>query len=176
MRLSNFAALAALLLAGTAMAQSSVSGAANDAGKFVGSAASSAANTTTGLVNANPKEVPPILEDAIKHPYKLAGTATCAELTASVNALTAVLGPDVDQPAPKGKSNSTEIAMAAGQGAVTAFIPATGLIKQVSGAAAAQKHAQAAVYAGSVRRGFLKGMGQAKRCAPPAAPLAAALR
>ena len=66
--------------------------------------------------------------------------------------------------------------MAAGQSAVSMFIPGTGLIRQISGAAAAEKHARTAVYAGSIRRGFLKGLGQTKRCAPPAAPLPAALK
>lgn len=168
---------AALLLAGAAQAQSSVGGAVNDAGNMVGTAASSAVNSTASLVNANPKQVPPILEEALKRPYTLAGTATCAELTKTVTALNAVLGADVDQPVPpNSNSSSTELAMAAGQSAVGMFIPGTGLIRQLSGAAAAQRHAQAAVFAGSIRRAFLKGLGQARRCAPPAAPLPAALR
>ena len=103
--------------------------------------------------------------------------ANCAQLTASVQALDAVLGPDVDAPPPPSSDNTgTELAMAAGQSAVSMFIPGTGLIRQISGAAAAEKHARTAVYAGSIRRGFLKGLGQTKRCAPPAAPLPAALK
>jgi hypothetical protein len=169
--------LVALTLAGAAQAQSGVGGAVNSAGNMVGSAVNSAVDSTASLVNANPKKVPQILEDAIKRPYTLQGTANCAQLTASVQALDAVLGPDVDAPPPPSSDNSgTELAMAAGQSAVSMFIPGTGLIRQMSGAAAAQKHAQTAVYAGSIRRGFLKGLGQAKRCAPPAAPLPAALQ
>ena len=174
MRVLTSGLLVALSLAGVAQAQTNpVTG----AGNMVGSAVTSAVNSTASLVNANPRQVPPILEDAIKRPYTLQGTANCAQLTASVQALDAVLGPDVDAPPPPSSDNTgTELAMAAGQSAVSMFIPGTGLIRQISGAAAAEKHARTAVYAGSIRRGFLKGLGQAKRCAQPAAPLPAALQ
>ena len=165
------------LVAGAAQAQSGSSVPASGPGSMVGSAVTGAVNSTASLVNANPPKVPPILEDAIRQPYTLTGAANCAEITASVQALNAVLGADVDQPPPPSSNNTgTDLAMAAGQSAVGMFIPGTGLIRQLSGAAAAEKHARTAVYAGSVRRGFLKGLGQARRCSPPAAPLAAALK
>ena len=56
------------------------------------------------------------------------------------------------------------------QAAVGAFIPFRGLIREVSGANAQEKKVQAAVYAGSVRRAFLKGVGQQRGCRYPARP------
>ena len=60
--------------------------------------------------------------------------------------------------------------MDAGQDTINSLIPGRFIIRRLSGAYAAQRKAVAAVYAGSVRRGFLKGLGTAKGCAPPAAP------
>lgn len=100
---------------------------------------------------------------------------SCAAIGAEVNRLTQALGADVDVPAKSG-SKSSEIAAEAAGAAVDSIVPGLGLLKIVTGADKQQKRVQAAVYAGSVRRGFLKGVGLSRRCPAPAAPRASATR
>jgi hypothetical protein len=54
--------------------------------------------------------------------------------------------------------------------AVGSFIPFRSVLRELSGAADHQRAFQAAIYAGAVRRGFLKGLGQQQGCAYPARP------
>lgn len=114
-------------------------------------------------------KIPPILQKAVAAPYSLAGMTSCATIAAEVGRLTKALGADVDGPARNG-SQSSEIAAEAAGAAVDSVVPGLGLLKIVTGADKQQKRVQAAVYAGSVRRGFLKGVGLSRRCAAPAAP------
>ncbi len=119
-------------------------------------------------------KIPDILLLAASAPYSSANTRNCAAIAREVEQLTAALGPDVDVPAGK-KGESAAIAAAAARAAVNTFIPGLGLVRVITGADKAQRRVEAAVYAGSVRRGYLKGLGLLKRCAPPAAPRQAAI-
>lgn len=119
-------------------------------------------------------KIPEILQLAASAPYSSVNTRSCASIAREVQQLTAVLGPDVDAPAAK-KGESSAVAAAAARAAVNTLIPGLGLVRVITGADKAQRRAEAAVYAGSVRRGYLKGLGLAKRCAPPSAPLRAAI-
>ena len=116
-------------------------------------------------------KVPPLLEENMKQPYSMADTGSCKAIAAQVRALEAALGPDVDAPNSSGNPDEASELAAAGAGAaISSIIPGLGLIRIISGAAKEQRHATAAVYAGAVRRGFLKGLGVARGCKPPAAP------
>ena len=53
---------------------------------------------------------------------------------------------------------------------VSSLIPFRGLIRELSGANAQERAVQAAIQAGLARRGFLKGLGAARRCQYPAGP------
>lgn len=119
-------------------------------------------------------KIPEILQFAASAPYSLDGMQTCAAISAEVGRLNEALGIDVDGPA-KRKGEASEIAAAGARAAVDTLIPGLGLVKIITGADKAQRRAETAVYAGSVRRGFLKGVGLAKGCKPPAAPLRAAV-
>lgn len=119
-------------------------------------------------------KIPEILQLAASAPYSSIGMKNCAAIAAEVRRLDEALGVDVDAPAEK-KGEGSAIAAAAARAAVNTLIPGLGLVRVITGADKAQRRAEAAVYAGSVRRGFLKGMGVLKKCRPPAAPLAAAL-
>ena len=57
--------------------------------------------------------------------------------------------------------------------AVGSFIPFRGLIREVSGAADHQRDFEEAIFAGAVRRGYLKGLGEARECPYPARPATA---
>ena len=122
-------------------------------------------------INLKKKHIPQILIAAQIAPYSTAGLGDCARIAAAVTALDTVLGRDLDAPdTSKKHSEGHELAMDAGQDTINSLIPGRFLIRRLTGAYAAQRKAVAAVYAGSVRRGFLKGLGEAQRCTPPAAP------
>ena len=120
------------------------------------------------------KKVPEVLLLAASAPYSSAHTGSCADIAAEVGRLDEALGQDVDTPAAR-KGKGAEIASAASMGVVGALVPGFGLLKYVTGANAAEKRAQAAVYAGAVRRGYLKGLGLARRCPAPGRPTAASV-
>lgn len=112
---------------------------------------------------------------AASAPYSSQGTRSCALITAQIRDLDQALGQDIDQPA-KRKGEAAEIGAAAARTAVNALIPGLGIVRIITGADKAQRRAEAAVYAGSVRRGYLKGIGLARGCRPPASPLTTAVK
>ncbi len=132
--------------------------------------ASSIAESPLSDINLKKKHIPPVLIEAQAHPYALTGLTDCARIGAAVKDLDAVLGRDVDAPAGPKESASRGLAMDAGQDTINSLIPGRFIIRRLSGAYEAQRKAVAAVYAGSVRRGFLKGIGLSKNCKYPAAP------
>lgn len=119
-------------------------------------------------------KIPEILQLAASAPYSTIGSKSCAAIAAEVQRLDAALGGDVDQPA-KEKGEGSAIAAAAARTAVNSLIPGLGVVRVLTGADKAQRRAEAAVFAGSVRRGYLKGMGLQRGCKPPAAPTADAI-
>ena len=121
-------------------------------------------------VNLKRKHIPPVLIEAQARPYSTAGMTDCTKIGAAVRDLDAVLGRDVDVPVATRSNGRHDFAMDAGQDTINSLIPGRFIIRRISGAEAAQRKAVAAVYAGSVRRGFLKGLGLSKGCTPPAAP------
>lgn len=116
--------------------------------------------------NVKQDKIPPQLQAIMDAPYDIKGITTCAQIADAIAKLDAVLGPDVDSKAAVAAKDqsATEFALAGAQSLAGGLIPGTGLIRKVSGAEAAQKKAAAAVLAGSLRRGFLKGTGRAKGC------------
>lgn len=120
-------------------------------------------------VNIRKKEIPAVLEAAIANPYGLAGLKTCAGYATAIESLDAALGDDID--VADEKTTGENMGNSAGTIAKTvigSFIPFRGVIRELSGANAQQRAWERAVYAGAVRRAFLKGVGQSKGCAYPA--------
>ncbi|MGJ3647448.1 hypothetical protein ACLB0R_03100 [Sphingomonas sp. GlSt437] len=115
-------------------------------------------------------KIPEVLQLAASAPYSLVGIKTCVQINREIIALDGALGRDIDQPAEQ-RGQSAELGAAAARAAVNTLIPGLGLVKVITGADKAQRRAEAAVYAGAVRRGFLKGVGLSRGCKPPAAPL-----
>lgn len=117
------------------------------------------------------KEVPEKLIAIQDDPYSLAGLGTCAAIEREVTELNAVLGPDVNEKADKSRAKKREETAGRVAGSVAAAaIPYGGLIGEVTGANAERRRYAAAVYAGTVRRGFLKGVGLQRGCKAPARP------
>jgi hypothetical protein len=117
------------------------------------------------------KEVPQKLIDIQDEPYSLSGMRGCAAIIAEVRELNDVLGPDVNERVNKslGKKREATAARVAGS-AIGSIIPFGGIIGEVTGANAERRRYNEAVYAGTVRRGFLKGVGLQKGCKAPARP------
>ena len=61
-------------------------------------------------------------------------------------------------------------AVAEVRGETQDLLPFRGWVRKLSGADRHRKAVEAAIKAGGVRRGYLKGMGMNMNCAPPAAP------
>ena len=115
------------------------------------------------------KKIPEILQLAASAPYSSANTRSCATIASEVRRLDGALGRDVDAPGVS-KNERAELAAVAARTAVNTLIPGLGLVRVLTGADKQQRRVEAAVYAGSVRRAYLKGIGLAKRCGVPAAP------
>lgn len=108
--------------------------------------------------------VPAVLELAAEGPYSMTGARTCAQIAASVLALNDALGADFDAPAEAGGSPAGQVAEAGGRAVVNSLIPFRSLVREISGAASADRQLQAATYAGVARRGFLRGLHRSRGC------------
>jgi hypothetical protein len=132
-------------------------------------------------LNLVQEKIPVLLEAAVKAPYALPSERTCPALANEVRGLDAVLGADLDTPptlANPGllERGTTLVGGAANdalRGAAESVIPFRGWVRKLDGAERHSKEVAAAIAAGSVRRAFLKGVGQTLNCEAPAAPLQA---
>lgn len=124
--------------------------------------------------------VPTSLVRAYAKPYDAKGLDSCQAILDQVSALDLVLGPDVDIPRSasaeedmfaKGRGLAGDAALDAVRSATLGVIPVRSWVRRFSGASRAEQEAKAIVLAGSIRRGFLKAMGEMHHCDWPAAPL-----
>lgn len=118
-------------------------------------------------LNLAKDEIPSVLLAAAAAPYASTGIRTCAQISEAIAPLDAALGPDMDI---ADSENDRISAGSVAKSVVASFVPFRGILRELTGAAEHQRDFQAAIYAGSVRRGFLKGMGQQKGCKYPARP------
>jgi hypothetical protein len=124
----------------------------------------------TPLRNANlvRQNIPPVLVAATKDPYALPRPLNCAALGGEIVSLNGALGDDLDARASPGHA---ALAPEAVKVAANALIPWQGVVRFVSGAEARDRKVRRAIIAGATRRAYLKGLGEANGCGPPAAPL-----
>ncbi|WP_432768550.1 hypothetical protein [Sphingopyxis sp.] len=117
------------------------------------------------------KEVPEKLLAIQDAPYSLAGLGRCAAIIREVTELNDVLGPDVNEQVDESLAKKREETAGRVAGSLAgSLIPFKSLIGEVTGANAERRRYAAAVYAGTVRRGYLKGIGQERGCKAPARP------
>lgn len=95
-------------------------------------------------------------------PYALGGLYDCSALQREITKLEDVLGPDADEP--QQQSGVVSKALKTGGSFLGGFIPFRGAVRELSGANAARRRMDRAVYAGVARRGFLKGFAEARQC------------
>ncbi|WP_210413435.1 hypothetical protein [Altererythrobacter sp. TH136] len=125
------------------------------------------AMTPLNDLNLAREELPAVLEAAAVDPYASTGLTDCRAIEAAIADLDLTLGPDLDVSRVQGDRLSTgRIA----KSVVASFIPFRGILRELSGAADQERALQSAIYAGAIRRGYLKGLGEQKGCAYPARP------
>jgi hypothetical protein len=141
-----------------------------------GSANSVTQVATTPLSDLNlvRAEIPPVLALAQRGPYALPAERSCEALGKDIQALDAVLGADLDTPVtaanPSLVDRGSDAATGALRSAAAGVIPYRGWVRKLSGAERYAKEVAAAIAAGTIRRAYLKGLGQAANCVAPAAP------
>lgn len=141
--------------------------------------------SVTGAVSAPMRDlnllrskIPPVLLEALDDPYKRPKPSTCSELTALLGPLNEALGADIDEPSTpddraliaKGRDVAGDTALGMVASAAQDLIPLRGWVRKLTGAEQHDKLVRAAITAGGIRRGYLKGLGEAKGCNPPATP------
>ncbi|MGZ3378054.1 MAG: hypothetical protein ACXU8S_15790 [Phenylobacterium sp.] len=124
-------------------------------------------------VNLLRTKIPEVLLFSMADPYSLPPKGwKCHDLIAIVQPLDDALGDDLDapsqQPGMKEKGKGSVLGLAAG--AASDMIPFRSWVRKLSGAERHDELVQRAITAGAVRRGYLKGLGEAKGCNPPATP------
>ncbi|MEM1148951.1 MAG: hypothetical protein AAGI03_00100 [Pseudomonadota bacterium] len=186
----QFLCAGACLLFATSCASTPPENASETSATTVGEAANDAAEQTRdGLTDAalSPLEDLNLRREPIPNqlklltrPYYDASRMSCRQIRDAVLALNADLGRDWDTPNPEGSEDESRLDWAADQSADTAlgavssqarsFIPLRGLVREASGANSYENRVRTAYRIGTERRAFLKGIGLAKGCQPPAAP------
>jgi len=115
-------------------------------------------------VGAQKIDIPVLIQQAAAAPYALAGLRTCAQLNQAIFELNDVLGPDYAGPVTVHENKAGKLAEAGGKTIVNTIIPFRGLVREVSGAAPAERRLDAAIKAAIARRGFLRGVATARKC------------
>lgn len=125
-------------------------------------------------LNAIRTQIPMVLRIAAQDPYARPTPNTCTGLRQAVAELNQALGADLDEPASPDERDLTErgqeLAIDALGSAARGVIPMRGWVRRLSGADQHDREVAAAITAGQVRRGYLKGLGEARGCRPPATP------
>lgn len=128
-------------------------------------------------VGLDKKDIPENLIAIQDKPYSLVGIKTCAQIRSAIGDMDAVLGEDLDVPYEQTRDDKRkDTAGKVGGLIVNSIIPFRRVIREISGAAAQERRYNAAVYAGVVRRSFLKGIGHQRGCKYPSAPSPSSLK
>ncbi|WP_457324085.1 hypothetical protein [Roseateles sp. P5_E11] len=127
-----------------------------------------AATTPLSDLNVVRAEIPDVLKAAAAAPYAMPADTSCGGLAAGIRALDEVLGPDLDAPHTSGNpgllDRGGDAATGALQRTAEGVIPFRGWVRKLSGAERYAHQVSAAITAGGVRRGYLRGLSAAKAC------------
>jgi hypothetical protein len=116
-------------------------------------------------------KIPPVLLAAMADPYARPANTRCPTLEGLVRPLDQALGADLDVfPVDQDDLLTRESVNGAVATVASSAIPFRGWVRQLTGADRHDELVQAAITAGAVRRGYLKGLGESKGCKPPATP------
>ena len=109
-------------------------------------------------------EIPDVLVQAAVNPYDRRSTQSCQALAAEIASLNEHLGPDYLLMADKDENKAGKLAEAGGRTIINTIIPFRGLVREMTGAAEAQRRFEDAINAGYSRRGFLRGIQLTRKC------------
>jgi hypothetical protein len=113
---------------------------------------------------ADPK-IPDVLVKATVDPYALQNAQACDQMVEEIRQLNDALGPDFAIATEKKEENKTgKVVEAGGKAIVNSIIPFRGIVRELTGAAAAQRRLNDAIDAGYARRGFLRGIHSMRQC------------
>jgi hypothetical protein len=155
----------AAAFAGQDQAQAPAKDAAKDPAKDKDDALDKAGKIVTQPVRdvgIEKTKVDPMLEKIAKQPYAPAGS--CSAIAAELTRLNGALGPDFGADSKANEDKAEKLALAGGDALVSSLIPFRGLVREVSGAASADRRKAAAISAGTARRGYLRGVAVTKKC------------
>jgi hypothetical protein len=120
-------------------------------------------------------KIPGPLQFAQKNPYAKPINESCYSLAQEINSLNEVLGADLDTPVTK--DDQSLIARSLVSESVSTIrkttesaVPFRNWVRKLSGAEQKSRAVNSAIAAGTIRRAYLKGYGQANNCRYPAAP------
>lgn len=119
-------------------------------------------------INVRQVEISPILQLAMSDVYAMPAIVDCASLADEVGALDRELGDDLDLRPFAAKQENLAISVFAS--AIRSLVPYRGIVRRISGADKRDRRVAAAIAAGSIRRGYLKGLGESRNCTQPAIP------
>ena len=129
---------------------------------------STAATQPLNDFNVVRAEIPQVLKVALVAPYEMPADPSCTGIAAGIRALDEALGPDLDAPAspnsPGLLDRGEDAATSALQRTAEGVVPFRGWVRKLSGAEKYARQVSAAITAGGVRRGYLKGLSAAKAC------------
>lgn len=122
-------------------------------------------------------KIPEVLLEAMADPYqrpprglRLTKATQCGQLTELIQPLDDALGEDLDLPPVQAGLDERGTTLGLVAAAASDVIPFRGWVRKLSGAERHDKLVQQAILAGAVRRAYLKGLGEARGCDPPATP------
>ena len=122
-------------------------------------------------------KIPDVLLAAMADPYKrpsrgarITKASQCAQLAAEIRPLDEALGQDLDIPPEQEGMDERGTTLSLVASVASDVIPFRGWVRKLSGAERHDKLVQQAILAGAVRRAYLKGLGEARGCDPPATP------
>jgi hypothetical protein len=116
------------------------------------------------------ENAPEVLIRAEEAPYAPPSDATCVALVGEIAALDAVLGPDLNAPEGDAKEPGAEASDYVSDAIRGMFgLPYRSIIRRISGAERRERLLREAIFAGMVRRAFLKGLAHTA-CAPIPVP------
>lgn len=116
-------------------------------------------------VNLKKDKIPQRLMEIQVAPYDLTGMDRCTAILAEIRNLRPLLGPDVNEEARLSRAEKRErsVSRVAG-GLIGGLIPFRGVVREVTGANAADQRYRKALSAGFARRSFLKGVAFSRGC------------
>lgn len=119
--------------------------------------------------------IPDVLRSAQKNPYAVPANISCEGIGAEIIALNEVLGADLDTPVTKKSEgllerNLVSESVSSIRRTTESVVPFRNWVRKLSGAERKSNAVKSAITAGSIRRAYLKGFGQANKCPVPAAP------